>query len=53
MALMKTRYTVTTANGTSLPMTKARATKIARWLRQGKTGARQHAAPVDAKVVAV
>lgn len=52
LRFMKTRYTVVTVNGTSQPMTKGRAERIARWLTTGmRAGRRLPGGPIDAKVV--
>lgn len=55
MTLMKTtNWMVVAANGnTATFTTRRKAEKIAKELREGRTGNRQHAAPVGAKVVAV
>jgi len=58
MTLMKTAttglYKVVTVDGESIALPKARAERVAKALREGKTDLRRkaHAAPVAAKVVA-
>jgi len=46
-----TRWTVVTATGATMPMTKGRAETIARWLREGRCGNRKGLTKVACKVV--